>query len=64
MANASSSSLKIELARLRDAQRAALEDSTYISMNERERRNYDERAGRIKEIQQALGIVIEPPEAW
>lgn len=47
MADVSSPSLKIELAKLRDAQRAALEESTYINMHERERRNYDERAAVI-----------------
>lgn len=64
MADASYPSLKIELAKLQDAQLAALEESTFISMNERQKRNYDERASRITEIRRALGMVIEPPGAW
>lgn len=47
MADASYPSLKIELAKLQDAQLAALEESTFISMNERQKRNYDERAAVI-----------------
>ena len=62
MTDASSPSSKIELARLHAAQCAALEQSTYIGMNEREKREYEERALRIKEIQRALGINVGPPE--